>query len=421
MRSKRVTSTGLAVAVCMACFLFVLIQDIQGNPILTPGVWKDISPSRGSSEVWYVRVDPGNPNTIYACTGGDGLFKSTNAGSIWSQINVCPYIAGLEIDPKNSQHLYVGGWQNGDFWESLDGGATWTKKPLIGSPDVGGWAVDPSDFRHIILSWHYIFDGNGTFCESKDGGNTWNSITIPGVQGASTKGMHFLYQPELKIGDNRTWLVTGEGSGFWRTSDAGATWTNVAPGITGTHGGLKTTYYTKEGVLYLGGNPCPVRSTDNGITWERICGNLNNNYYASLIGDGKKLYLGADYPSSALFTSSENDGKTWQAGTQIFSPGPGDLAFDSVNRILYLAQRKPGLYALKIIDPTTSVVMGKPIKRNTASTRMSVVPVGTMRFVPESRGVAYDIRGKLVDRNKIGRQLVILNPRSGGSFPASRR
>jgi photosystem II stability/assembly factor-like uncharacterized protein len=399
---------GSAVAACFACILFVSTQTATANPVLTPGVWKDISPQRSGGEVWYVRIDPNDPNTIYACTGGAGLFKSTDAGSTWKQINVCPYIAGLEIDPKNSQHLYVGGWQNGDFWESLDGGATWTKKPLIGSPDVGGWAVDPSDFRHIILSWHFIFDGNGTFCESTDGGNTWKSITIPGVQGASTKGMHFLYEPKLNIGNSRTWLVTGEGSGFWRTSDAGATWTNVAPGITGTHGGLKTTYYTKEGVLYLGGNPCPVRSTDNGITWERICGNLNNNYYASLIGDGNTLYLGADYPSSALFTSSENDGKTWQAGSQIFSPGPGDMAFDAVNHILYLAQRTPGLYALKVIDPTTSVAVKKPIKKNTASTGTRVIPAGMIGSAAMIQGAAYDFRGKLVDRSKMGSQTVVL-------------
>lgn len=43
----------------------------------------------------------------------------------------------------------------------------------------------------------------------------------------SLNGISFLYESSLGIGDENTWLVGCQGSGFFRTADAGASWAHV--------------------------------------------------------------------------------------------------------------------------------------------------------------------------------------------------
>jgi hypothetical protein len=351
-----------------------------GAPSLTKGTWKDISPAGvnfGSSGPVFTQglaVDPCNPAVIYLTAGAfdaskGGLFKTTDAGATWSRIGIVkPNYTGTDhidapirvrINPKNTQQIYLVDGVRGNtegFWVSEDGGAHFEQPKSfsdlqqtegIFAPDSYDLAVDPTDFNHLLISSHQAWGWTDSkwkaaagILESKDGGNTW-IIHAPDGWGGYGHSVHFLYEPALGIGDPNTWLLSTQDGSRHRTSDGGKTWSHTHNGGI-VHGG-GTIYYTKTGVLYLSGSPSNLRSTDNGVTFTPTGPDST-----AIFGDGKNLYTGKTFGPAPFVTSPESDGTTWTAfNGQMFSQGPFEIAFDSVNGILYSASWTAGLLALK--------------------------------------------------------------------------
>ena len=190
-------------------------------PVLTPGVWKDITPpganlantfgvnsveSRSQKPVHRLRVDrsardleehrrrfrPGPGSAIPAMTG------NTTTSYIDSPLRVA-------VDPCDSNHLYstqgVRGSMQG-FWVSHDGGKTWAwPKGFIDivkttTHDVTTLAVDPANFAHILVGSHspWVGQSGAGIIESKDGGETFTtSKPASGGFQAGSVGIGFAY------------------------------------------------------------------------------------------------------------------------------------------------------------------------------------------------------------------------------------
>ncbi|HZH33221.1 MAG TPA: SBBP repeat-containing protein, partial [Pyrinomonadaceae bacterium] len=75
---------------------------------------------------WDLLIDPSS-NTIYAASQS-GLFKSSDAGASWTQINInnLTAVRSLAQDPNNSANIYAA-TTNGSFFRSLDGGTSWNQ------------------------------------------------------------------------------------------------------------------------------------------------------------------------------------------------------------------------------------------------------------------------------------------------------
>ena len=337
-------------------------------PALEVGIWKNITPAShlgliGTPETMIaqgIAMDPCDVATLYWGTtpyqaDKGGLFKTTDGGGSWTKIGPFDEPLHIRVDPTNPKHLYVGDGVRGatlGFWVSHDGGDTWAKPEgfknfaasigitqASGMDDIYDVGIDPTDFNHVLLSFHSPwswdeFDLGAGVIESKDGGETWAVVgeRQGWGQGHSIK---FLYQPELGIGDSNTWLLGTQGPGYWRTSDAGKTWTKVVQ--TGIAHGGGTSYYTKDGVLYASGEK-NQRSTDNGVTWTE----LEVGGATCIFGDGKQLYSAPVWGTNPFFVSPESDGLTWapQAGGQIVK--------DELNGILYASMWEQGVWAMKV-------------------------------------------------------------------------
>ena len=109
----------------------------------------------------------------------------------------------------------------------------------------------------------------------------------------------------------------------------------------------------KAGTLYAGGYQYPVRSTDNGASWQQIKTGLTYSWYIGICGDGINLYTGCSNENEPMFVSPESDGLAWKpytfnGMTQRFSAQPFEMAYDSRNHIMYAASWHEGLLALKI-------------------------------------------------------------------------
>jgi photosystem II stability/assembly factor-like uncharacterized protein len=363
--------TRLLPLVALLMFAVFLVPQARANPDLTPGVWKNITPEgvtmTPDNHVFCqgVTLNPQHPQTLYLCVCAydaklGGLFKTTDAGSTWKKVGSLDEPLHVVIDPRNSNHLYCVDGVRGatlGFWESKDGGESWampegfkaaTQKP-VGTRDLYSIAVDLSDFKHLLVSFHSPWAGsNCGVLESKDGGASWIVHDPPaGLKGGYGMAVFFLFDPARKIGDPQTWLFTAQEGGFFRTTDGGQTWTNVFKSSM-THGGNQL-YRASDGALYSGGYQYPSRSTDNGVTWEQVKAGLTYSWYMGIIGDGKNIYTASSGKNQPFFVSSESDGRNWKAfNDQTFSAPPFTMALDSVNHILYSASWGEGLLAVKL-------------------------------------------------------------------------
>lgn len=147
----------------------------------------------------FLAVDPSSADTVYAVLHGYGVYKTTDAGSTWTDISgsgsglpQSPLFGFnfLAVAPDNSSTLYLAGGCDVDMnlahtgaspsdmntvYRSTDGGATWTNlnDGHLGTAagSIKGVAVSPSDSR-------VLFAGalNGVF-ESRDGGATWQDVS----------------------------------------------------------------------------------------------------------------------------------------------------------------------------------------------------------------------------------------------------
>jgi photosystem II stability/assembly factor-like uncharacterized protein len=407
---------------CAICF---------SNPTLTVGVWTRISPTTLGGATNLMAVDPGNPNILYlTASHGDklGLLKSTDGGSTWARIGNPPaspnygdtvdYLDSpfkVRVDPANSQHMYAtqmspGGTVTQGFWVTYNGGAKWVRtkgfmdavKLANATTDVGHFDVDPTDFNHVLVACHYYWNDGGAgvsgIFETKDGGNTFIvHYPVTGMSGPS-KAVWFLYDPPSGRTDLSTWLISEDGSGLWRTSDAGATWTKVSSLYT-PHGGTTGHVYTRAGVLYTGGGQFLLRSRDNGITWETVP-NSGFHAYTAVATDGEKIYDGGmgtvSAPYSAWYTSPDTDGEHWTgfAGPTA-ADGPVDLQYDSVNHIMYSANGPSGLWALKVSNQTTVTAQKKSATAGSmAPIKAAITKAKTGIVIRTAAGNLFDAKGR---------------------------
>ena len=349
-------------------------------PVLSETQWTDVSPpglnyatggfnGAASYGLTDVSFSPANPRVLYVSVDQLGLYKSTDAGTTWKRLGdptnkgttTTKYYldnAGLAVDPADSEHLYategVRGGQMG-FWRSTDGGNTWVRPTGWNPPtqDVTTLVVEPNNFKHVLVGSHSPWPnmGGAGILETLDGGDTWIKHDPPPAWGPGTIAIGMLYSPSVGIGDPNTWLV-GTDSALWKTTDAGKNWHQLSNAGT-SHGGAQF-YFSKTGYIYMGGTPYPRRSKDVGDSWEDLK-NVPYAPYYSVYGDGDFLYTQISFtgtnardPQPYLY-SQESDGLAWkQFNDQKFIDGPNMLKFDAANGIMYSANWKAGLWALKV-------------------------------------------------------------------------
>ena len=83
-----------------------------------------------------LQVDPGNSNRLYLSAWGrntkdgklgGGIFVSANAGATWKQVlNQDHHVYDVTVDPKNPAQLYASGFES-SVWRSVDRGETWRR------------------------------------------------------------------------------------------------------------------------------------------------------------------------------------------------------------------------------------------------------------------------------------------------------
>jgi photosystem II stability/assembly factor-like uncharacterized protein len=212
--------------------------------------WRNIGPWRGG-RVGAVAADPNETQTFYFGSTGGGVWKTTDAGLYWENVSDGFFkrasVGAIAVAQSDPNVLYVGMGEScirgnvshGDgVYRSTDAGKTWQHKGLAPTRHIAKVRIHPGDPDLVYVAAlghaHGPNPERGVF-RSRDGGKTWDKVLYRGPNaGASDLSMdpknpRILYAAFWET-IRRPWeLVSGgPGSGIFRSTDGGETWTDIS-------------------------------------------------------------------------------------------------------------------------------------------------------------------------------------------------
>ena len=253
---------------------------------------------------------------VFMVVSDQGLWKSSDHGKTFARVDEkaiggrCETGWALQADPAG-QRLFCF-MIYGSSALTTDGGKSWTKSKTT-HLDFG--AVDWADTGKRLLALRH--ESGGLLTTSDDGGATWKDLE-KGFSG-------------LGVFDNKTFVATkAKEKGIFRSTDAGATWTQVSPEtVAGVAVVFKGTGYwaTGKGLLI---------SKDKGATWEPLGAPVDASF-GPYFGKDENHFV---VVGKSGFLETKDAAKTWQAaaplpaGFGVGRVGP-NYAWDSTANIFY--------------------------------------------------------------------------------------
>jgi photosystem II stability/assembly factor-like uncharacterized protein len=294
-------------------------------------VWEPVFDSQPVASIGAIAVAASAPDVVYVGSGectlrdstgyGNGVYKSVDAGKTWTHIGLekTRHIGKIAVDPHNPDIVFVaaiGNFYSGNpdrgIFRSKDGGKSW-EKVLYKNEDVGAIEVviDPTNPQVVYAGlwntrrppWFVYAPSNGPgggIHKSVDGGNTWKQLTtgLPndgmGKSGiavsASNPQRVYAVIDNLKL-DPSAPKPTGPADpfgspagqgGFFRSDDAGATWTKLSSDQALWGRGWYFEHIVVDpkdaDVVYVA-NVAVSRSMDGGKTWVALRGSPGGDDY----------------------------------------------------------------------------------------------------------------------------------------------
>src|SRR5690348_12009847 len=241
----------VAIAACLCMPNIIPAQTL--SPKLFSGLqWRLVGPFRAGRVVAVTGV-PGSNATFYFGGVDGGVWKTTDAGTVWKPIfdhEPVASIGALAVAPSDPNVIYVGTGESdirsdlssGDgVYRSDDAGKAWKFIGLRDSRQISRILVDPFDANTVyvgVLGHAYGPNDERGVYKSTDGGAHWQRVLDQG--------------PEIGIAD----LAMATAKPDFLTA---ATWNAHRPPW--------STYPPLEGP----GNAI-YRSTDGGANWEQLSG-----------------------------------------------------------------------------------------------------------------------------------------------------
>jgi photosystem II stability/assembly factor-like uncharacterized protein len=226
------------------------------SALFAPLKWRSIGPvnTGGRIDDFAVAKVPGAPEVIYVATASGGIFKSSNAGISWTPIfdnvDAMMSIGDIAVAPSNANILWVGtgeannrqssSWGDG-VYKSTDAGRTWKNMGLKETRHIGRILVDPANPEVVyVAAVGHLWGSNperGVF-KTTDGGQSWRKALYVDENTGANDIVLDPRNPQVLIASTyqrqrKAWGFNGggPGSGIYRTSDGGATWTKLNNGL----------------------------------------------------------------------------------------------------------------------------------------------------------------------------------------------
>lgn len=339
--------------------------------------------------------DPASPDTVVAAAISIGAYRSTDggrtfeslgtpaaiepqsiavaAGRLWYGADTGPYtsadggaswtkaaggltvarVSAVAVSPGDSS-VILAGTGPGELWRSADGGASWTRVAFALGQAPQVILFDPAAPERV-----YFADG-GYLMRSTDAGATW-AIT-PGAQ-PGAHGLAMCRQQPATL-----WTHDQSGTGVWRSTDRGGTWTKVYTGIVGELIVVALAADDADPLLasikvYDGAPPYSrggqYRTADGGATWTKVSQAATGRLVAGLPGelwsvgfsvdrstDGGLTFAPASGPwaiyPNAVAADPRGPGRLLLGGNGSYAYQPGDGVWSTTDGGATWRQSKSG-------------------------------------------------------------------------------
>jgi photosystem II stability/assembly factor-like uncharacterized protein len=283
-------------------------------------------------------LDPRSPQVLWVSHQG-GLYRTATAGASWERMPL-PCSPSVAVDPLAPSTVYA---SCGSLWRTRDDGATWTALLPSGGPNptMGLLRIAP-DSSHLggIGRW----EGAVSIYMSADAGNHWQRMDHPSAKCGLFDLAFAPSRPSTmyaagSLGDPDEPCWDWSWGAFFRSTDGGATWSDLSSGLRGVADAWRIAvdpvdprlvYVATRGEGKWVGCNGVLKSTDGGTTWARA-GNLTDCTTA----------VAASPVAGVVWTSTDQG--------QVFRSGDGGATWKD---------RTPGLLAREVyelvIDPVDS-------------------------------------------------------------------
>jgi hypothetical protein len=215
--------------------------------------WRELGPVMSGGRIVDLAVHPTKPQVFWAASASGGLWKTENGGLRFTpqfQDAHSISIGDLAVAPSNGDVLYVGTGeannQRSSYWgdgvhKSTDGGKTWRHVGLQGADHIGRVVVHPSnaDVCYVAaLGALYTSNEQRGLYKTADGGASWTRVHHLGPDVGFVDVALDPTNPDVVYAASyerrrRAWNFTegGAGSRLWKSTDAGASWTQLGGGL----------------------------------------------------------------------------------------------------------------------------------------------------------------------------------------------
>ena len=396
--ASRVTVSGRVAAIA--------IDPANRNHVLVGGAAGGVWESSNGGDTWAPRgdrfptltigaiaFDPTHPNVVYCGTGegnwygrwGQGVMKSTNGGTTWTQAASGPFVGqgfhDLLVDPANGNHL-IAATTNGVYtsadagvtwvqqrnrrcWSlamapgeilaacddglhrSTNGGAAWAAVALPGAP--GSWNRLAVAICRATPSFAVAFGANGAnaYLATRDANGAWHAVATPA--GFSTGQAWYDWFVAVQPNNANTIYIGGIDAYRGDHAAAGWTWTDIssksAAGTDSIHPDQHAIAFdpADPNVIYVGCDGGLFRSPDRGVHW------VHRNHGLAIT---EIEYVAQDFGSSRWIMGGTQDN-----GTERFV---GSSVWD------HIADGDGGDCAVNHLSPDTvyHTYYGMPVERS---------------------------------------------------------
>lgn len=300
--------------------------------------FRSIGPASMSGRITDFTAYDANPALFFVASAHGGLWKTTDGGATFTpefQDQGLMSVGAVAMSQHNPNLVWLGSgegnnrqsisWGDG-IWKSTDGGKTWKNMGLAHSYHINRIVIDPDDDNVVLVAAQGSLFGPGGdrgVYKTVDGGANWKQVLkVDDDTGAndlvvSASNPRILYASSFQR--RRTQCCVnggGPGSGIWKSTDGGDTWTRLSGGglPAGPLGRIGLAVYAhSENIVYAeiegpepaggrgggggggggaagGGRgagaegPTGVyRSDDGGVTWRKFADPDNRPIYFSQV------------------------------------------------------------------------------------------------------------------------------------------
>ena len=217
------------------------------------GLWQVEGPANIGGRFNTIAVHPTNPLTMYAGAAAGGIFKTTDGATTWTPIfddrpNLV--IGCIVFDPTNPNTIIVGtgdpaldgGARIGEgVWKSTNGGTSWTNIGLQQMGVVMHIVIHPTQPQTMwaaTMGKPMVRDANRGVYKTTNGGTTWTRVLATPTDAGANDLLLDPTNPQIlyattwnRIRTNQESLVSGLAAKVWKSTNGGTTWTNLTTGL----------------------------------------------------------------------------------------------------------------------------------------------------------------------------------------------